>query len=501
MPGYLPKENAMQAKMFKRSAVAIAIAGAFALGGIAADRLAPSAAFAAVVPTAVPAAAAVAASVPVSALPDFSTLVERYGPAVVNISVTSDDHKVLGRDESDNAPDLQALPPEFRQFFHNFQTPRRGPTRGVGSGFIIDSNGIVLTNAHVVDGADHVSVKLTDKREFNAKVLGVDKTTDIAVLKIDAKDLPAVKTGDPAQTKVGSWVVAIGQPFGFENTVTSGIVSAKSRALPEDSYVRFIQTDAAVNPGNSGGPLFNLKGEVIGINSQIFSRSGGSQGLAFAIPIDVAMQVEQQIVQHGKVTHGRLGVMIQDVNQALATNFGLASPKGALVSSVQKESAGAEAGVKPGDVILKLNGEDIAGSSDLPPKIASLKPGSTVTLDVWRDGATKKLTATLGAMDDKSVVASAGGQDLGNARLGIAVRPLTPEERQDNDIAGGLVVQDVAGAAERAGVRPGDVIVAVNTTPVRSVDQLKSLVAKSGKTVALLVQRDNAQIFIPVTLG
>src|SRR5689334_15114757 len=318
----------MRANVLKRSAVAIAVAGAFALGGIAADRLVPSSALAAVVPAANPTAATtVVNGAPTAALPDFSALVEQYGPAVVNISVTSDDHKVLGQDESDdNAPDMQGLPPEFRQFFHNFQMPRRGPTRGVGSGFIVDPSGIVLTNAHVVDGADNVNVKLTDKREFTAKVLGVDKTTDIAVLKIDAKNLPSVKTGDPAQTKVGSWVVAIGQPFGFENTVTSGIVSAKSRALPEDSYVRFIQTDAAVNPGNSGGPLFNLKGEVIGINSQIFSRSGGSQGLAFAIPIDVAMHVEQQIVKHGKVTHGRLGVAIQDVNQALAGNFGLKSP-------------------------------------------------------------------------------------------------------------------------------------------------------------------------------
>ncbi len=313
----------MQANVLKRSAVAVAIAAAFALGGVAADRLAPSSAIAAVVPAVNPAAPAVAVNgAPVVALPDFSGLVEQYGPAVVNISVTSSNRKVLGQDDSDNVPDMEGLPPEFRQFFRNFQAPQRGPTRGVGSGFIIDPNGIVLTNAHVVDGADNVNVKLTDKREFTAKVLGVDKTTDIAVLKIDAKNLPAVKTGDPAQTKVGSWVVAIGQPFGFENTVTSGIVSAKSRALPEDSYVRFIQTDAAVNPGNSGGPLFNLKGEVIGINSQIFSRSGGSQGLAFAIPIDVAMHVEQQIVKHGKVTHGRLGVAIQDVNQALQPTSG-----------------------------------------------------------------------------------------------------------------------------------------------------------------------------------
>ena len=493
----------MQANVLKRSAVAVAIAGAFALGGVAADRLLPSAAFAAVVPAVNPAAPNVAVNAaPTAALPDFSGLVEQYGPAVVNISVTSDNRKVLGQDENDDTPDLQGLPPQFRQFFHNFQMPRQGPTRGVGSGFIIDPDGIVLTNAHVVDGADNVNVKLTDKREFTAKVLGVDKTTDIAVLKIDAKNLPAVKTGDPAQTRVGSWVVAIGQPFGFENTVTSGIVSAKSRALPEDSYVRFIQTDAAVNPGNSGGPLFNLKGEVIGINSQIFSRSGGSQGLAFAIPIDVAMQVEQQIVKHGKVSHGRLGVAIQDVNQALAANFGLKSPKGALVSSVQKDGAGAKAGLKPGDVILTLNGEEIAGSSDLPPKVASLSPGASVTLGIWRDGAEKHLTATLGSIDDgKNIVASGGKQDLGNARLGIAVRPLTAEERRDNDIAGGLVVQDVAGAAERAGVRPGDVIVAVNTQPVRTVEELKSMVAKSGKTVALLVQRDNAQIFIPVTLG
>ena len=278
----------------------------------------------------------------------------------------------------------------------------------MGSGFIIDPSGIVLTNAHVVDGADNVNVKLTDKREFTAKVLGVDKTTDIAVLKIDAKNLPAVKTGDPAQTKVGSWVVAIGTAVRFREHGDLGHRQRQvARACRKTRTCAFIQTDAAVNPGNSGGPLFNLKGEVIGINSQIFSRSGGSQGLAFAIPIDVAMQVEQQIVKHGKVSHGRLGVAIQDVNQALAANFGLKSPKGALVSSVQKDGAGAKAGLKPGDVILTLNGEEIAGSSDLPPKVASLSPGASVTLDIWRDGAEKQLTATLGAIEDgKNVVAS-----------------------------------------------------------------------------------------------
>ena len=493
----------MQSNSFRRSAIAVAVAAAFAIGVVSAERIGPSAANAAVV-----AAAPVATAAPLVALPDFSALVDQYGPAVVNISVTSDGRKVVARDDDDGDDDddggANALPPQLRNspFFRNLpQMPRRGPTRGVGSGFIVDANGIVLTNAHVVDGADEVLVKLTDKREFTAKVLGVDKATDVAVLKIDAKNLPSVKIGNPAQTRVGEWVVAIGQPFGFENTVTSGIVSAKARALPEDSYVRFIQTDAAVNPGNSGGPLFNLRGEVIGMNSQIFSRSGGFQGLAFAIPIDLAIQVKDEIQQHGKVTHGRLGVGIQDVNQALAANFGLKSPTGALVSSVQKDSPGAKAGLQAGDVILKFNGELITGSSDLPPKVAVLKPGSTVTLDIWRNGAEKQLKATIGTMDDKNVVARSDRKDLGKAKLGIAVRPLTPEERRGSDISGGVVVEDVAGAAERAGVRPGDVIVAVNTTPVKDAEQLKDLIAKSGKTVALLIQRENVQIFIPVALG
>jgi serine protease Do len=283
--------------------------------------------------------------------------------------------------------------------------------------------------------------------------------------------------------------------------VTSGIVSAKSRSLPGDSYVPFIQTDAAVNPGNSGGPLFNLKGEVIGVNSQIFSRSGGFQGLAFAVPIDVAMQVKDQIQQDGKVSHGRLGVAIQEVNQALAQNFGLKSPTGALVASVEKGSAGANAGLEPGDVILKLDGKEIFRSGDLPPMISSLKPGSKVTLDIWRNGSPKQLTATIGAIKDKTIADARDKETLGKAKLGIAVRPLTADEKRSADLDHGLVVQDVAGAAERAGVRPGDVIVAVNNTPVKSVEELKSAVDKSGKTVALLVQRNDARIFIPVTLG
>ncbi|HEY2969841.1 MAG TPA: DegQ family serine endoprotease [Casimicrobiaceae bacterium] len=497
----------MQANTFKRSAVALALAAAFALGVGVADHVAmhPATAATAGAPAVAPTPVAPAtAALPAAALPDFSGLVEKYGPAVVNISVVQGT-KTAARMPRFQMPDDEDLPQFFRNLPFQFQFPEqpqeRGPMRGVGSGFIVSADGVILTNAHVVDGADELTVKLTDKREFTAKVLGVDKTTDIAVLKIAARDLPYVRIGDPKTTKVGEWVVAIGQPFGFENTVTSGIVSAKSRSLPGDSYVPFIQTDAAVNPGNSGGPLFNLKGEVIGVNSQIFSRSGGFQGLAFAVPIDVAMQVKDEIQQHGKVSHGRLGVSIQEVNQALAQNFGLKSPTGALVASVEKGSAGANAGLEPGDVILKLDGKEISRSGDLPPMISSLKPGSKVTLDIWRNGSPKQLTATIGAVKDKTIADARDKETLGKARLGIAVRPLSADEKRGTDLDHGLVVQDVAGAAERAGVRPGDVIVAVNNTPVKSVEELKSAVDKSGKTVALLVQRNDARIFIPVTLG
>jgi serine protease Do len=331
-------------------------------------------------------------------------------------------------------------------------------------------------------------------------VLGVDKTTDIAVIKIDAKDLPVVKIGNPEATRVGEWVVAIGAPYGLDNTVTSGIVSAKGRSLPGDAAVPFIQTDAAVNPGNSGGPLFNLKGEVIGVNSQIFSRSGGFQGLAFAVPIDVAMNVANQIEHYGKVSHGRLGVTIQEVNQPLAETFGLKNPRGALVSTVMKDSPAAKAGIEPGDVILKFDGKDIASSSQLPPIVAEVKPGSTVPIEVWRKGEAKELTATVGELTDNVRVASAKAE-AGQGKLGVAVRPLTSEEKKANDIANGVVVEDVAGAAAQAGVQPGDVIVAVNSVPVKSPEQLSELIGKAGKTVALLVQREDARIFIPVTLG
>ena len=496
----------MQTNIFKRSAMALALAAAFALGVGVADHVSvhPAAAATSGAPAVAATPLAQAPALPAAALPDFSGLVEKYGPAVVNITVV-EGTKTAAQMPHNQTPNEDELPPFFRNLPFPFQMPdvpqNHGPMRGVGSGFIVSADGIILTNAHVVDDADQVTVTLTDKREFTAKVLGADKTTDIAVLKIAARDLPYVRIGDSRSTKVGEWVVAIGQPFGFENTVTAGIVSAKSRSLPGDSYVPFIQTDAAVNPGNSGGPLFNLKGEVIGVNSQIFSRSGGFQGLAFAVPIDVAMQVKDEIQQTGKVSHGRLGIAIQEVNQGLADNFGLKSPTGALVSSVEKGSPGAEAGLKPGDVIVKLDGKDVTRSGDLPPMVSSLKAGTKVTLDIWRNHSPMKLTATLGAMKGETIARASDKESLGKAKLGIAVRPLTREEMRGADLDHGLVVQEVAGAAERAGIQPGDVILAVNSTPVKSVGELKSLVDKSGKTVALLVQRNDAQIFVPVPLG
>jgi serine protease Do len=494
----------MQASPFKRSIVALAVAGAFATGVVVADHVGVRAAHAtttaAAASTATTAAPAVRTTV---ALPDFADLVAKQGAAVVQVSVSQNPEKVAARG-GDAAPDFGNMFPDFPGFPHfrmpHPQAPDATPMRGLGSGFIVSPDGIVLTNAHVVAGADEVTVRLTDEREFKAKVLGTDKLTDVAVLKIDAKDLPVVKIGDPHAARVGEWVVAIGAPYGLDNTVTSGIISAKSRALPGDAAVPFIQTDAAVNPGNSGGPLFNLKGEVIGINSQIFSRSGGFQGLAFAIPIDVAMNVENQIEQHGKVEHGRLGVTIQEMNAALAQNFGLKKPEGALVASVQKDSAAAKAGIEPGDIILKMDGKAIARSTDLPPMVAAVKPGSDVTLELWHDGKAKEVTAKVGSFSESTTLASAGSE-AGQGKLGVAVRALTPEERSANDLTSGVVVEDVAGAAATAGVRPGDVILSVNRTPVKSPEQLRELIAKAGKTVALLVARDDARIFIPVTIG
>ncbi|MCM8625207.1 DegQ family serine endoprotease [Accumulibacter sp.] len=432
-------------------------------------------------------------------LPDMSGIVARNSPSVVNISVSGTRKAGSRGPRSPQFDDDQSIP----DFLRRFGAPHNGgdaPARGLGSGFIVSPDGTILTNAHVVDGAEEVIVKLTDKREFKAKVLGLDTASDVAVLKIDAKDLPVVRIGSAANTRVGEWVLAIGSPFGFESSASAGIVSAFSRSLPDGSYVPFIQTDVAVNPGNSGGPLFNMAGEVIGINSQIYSRSGGYQGLSFAIPIEVAMNVERQIVAHGKVQRGRLGVAIQEVNQSLADSFGLKKPAGALVGSVDRDSPAAKAGLQPGDVILSINGKEIASSNELPAIVSSMKPGEQAKLQVWRKGETRAVDVEVGKFGDQQL-ASNDAPDADKGRLGVVVRPLTPEEQRRSDVGNGVMVQNVAGAAAKAGIQPGDIVIAVNGEAISSTEQLRSLISKAGKRIAVLVDRGNARIFIPVDLG
>ena len=438
-----------------------------------------------------PASAAVAGS-----LPDFAGLVDAYGPAVVNVTTITGAREVRG-----NGPELSPDDP-FYDFFRGFgfggprgQLP---PSRGEGSGFVISPDGYILTNAHVVNDASEVTVRLTDRREYRAKVVGLDRRTDVAVLKIDAKNLPVVQVGDPRGLKAGEWVIAIGSPFGFENSVTAGIVSATARSL-SDAYTPFIQTDVAVNPGNSGGPLFNLKGEVVGINSQIYSRTGGYQGVSFAIPIDVAMDVKNQLVSTGHVQRGRIGVTIQEVNQALADSFRLSRPRGALVSQVESGGPADDAGLKPGDVILAVNGHEIERSSELPPLVAAIKPGQQATLTIWRDKNQKTVRIRIAELEDEPTVASnQAPRDAETGKLGLAVRPLTGNEQKQLHTAGRLVVEDSDGPAAIAGVERGDVILAVNGAPVASVGEFRKAVDSSGETVALLIQRDEAQIFVPV---
>ncbi len=478
----------MKQSLLNKSLIATAVFVALGFGGYRAYQ--PVHAQAPVVAT--------TAARPLVALPDFSGLVERYGPAVVNISVTQNVKTAYN-----GAKNLDPNDPAF-EFFRHFGLPmpeQAPPSRGQGSGFIISADGVILTNAHVVANAAEVTVRLTDRREFTAKVLGTDPQTDVAVLKIDAKDLPTVRLGDSDKVRVGEWAVAIGSPFGFENTVTSGIVSAKSRSLPDGTYVPFIQTDVAVNPGNSGGPLFNLNGEVIGINSQIYSSTGGYQGLSFAIPIDMVVKVKDQLVAHGKVSRGRMGVTIQEVNQSLAQSFGLKQTGGALISSVEPGSPAAKAGLKDGDVILSLDGQDISRSIDLSARVAELRPGTTATLGIWRKGAAQDIRISVGEAKPETVAGKGGSSAEETGKLGLAVRSLNPQEQQQAKLDGGLLVEEVSGAAAKAGIQPGDLVLAVNGTPVRNVEELRNLTSKHGKSIALLIQREQARLFVPIKAG
>lgn len=437
------------------------------------------------------------ARVDARALPDFRPLVREYGDAVVNV-------EVLQRRER---RDIRGAPEDpMYEFFRRFGIPppyeQRGeppPARGAGSGFIVSEDGYILTNAHVVSGADRVTVRLTDRREFQAEVVGVDPRTDVAVIKIEATDLPTVRIGDPEALEPGQWVLAIGSPFGLENSVTAGIISATSRAVGPGSNVPFIQTDVAVNPGNSGGPLFNLQGEVVGINSMIFSQTGGYMGLSFAIPIDVATNVQQQLIEHGRVVRGRIGVIVQDVNAQLADSFGLDRPRGALVSGVEQDAPAAEAGLRPGDVILSLDGEPIERFTELGSAIAEMQPGTEATLGVWRNGEETEIGVRIEEMEDTAaevVADSPGGQ--AEEQLGLVVRPLTAEERRMTGSEGNIVIEQVRGAAAAAGLRPGDIIIGINSERVESVAELREAVEESPGNVALLIQRDQATIFVPV---
>ncbi|MDD1649328.1 MAG: DegQ family serine endoprotease [Methylococcaceae bacterium] len=496
----------MQQKTLSLTLLGLAFAAILAMGvTFYRDRWLPPSPSQTTVPEAAPAMLATTSAVtPVNVvLADFAAIATESGPAVVNISTSAASAPESEREQVPEAPEGEPDAGDpFAPFFGPQAPPENEPpAHGMGSGFIIKPDGLILTNAHVVDGAAEVTVKLADRREFLARVIGVDKLTDTAVLKIEAENLPTVRVGKPADTRVGEWVLAIGSPFGFENTVTAGIVSAKSRSLPEEGYVPFIQTDVAVNPGNSGGPLLNIRGEVIGINSQIYSRTGGYQGLSFAIPIDVALNVQQQLVEKGKVSRGRLGLSVQDLTQALAESFGLPKPEGALVGMVSPDGPGAKAEIKPGDIILALNGQAVRDSRELPPRVADLKPGSEATLTVWRDGKSIDIKLSVAELEDKSPVPSAAGTDKADhGRLGLAVRPLTPEEQRVTQVKRGLFVEKAVGPAGKAGIRKGDIVLAVNGQFITDAAELRELAKQAGKFIALLIYRAGNTLFVPIQL-
>jgi serine protease Do len=442
-------------------------------------------------------------------LPDFTELYEKQSPSVVSIDVRQ---KVR---RNPRMPDISEDDP-FYEFFRRFgPIPRNGPrefeSQSAGSGFIVGSDGYIVTNAHVVDGADEVTVRLSDRREFTAKVIGADKRSDVALIKIDAKDLPKVTIGDPDKLKVGEWVVAIGKPFGLENTMTAGIVSAKGRDLPQENLVPFIQTDVAINPGNSGGPLFNLRGEVVGINSLIYSRTGGYMGLAFAIPIDVAMSTVRQLQEKGRVTRGRIGVQIQEVSKEAAEAFGLKQATGALVNSVEKGGPADKAGIEAGDIITKVDGRDVTSSNSLPRIITVIRPGTKVSLTVWRKGAQKEIAVTVAEMKDEVAQQSqrrstpAPKEKAKPNRMGLVLMDLTDEQKKELDLKGGVLIADIPGEV-RGNVQQGDVIIAVIskgvTTPATSAALVNDLLAKLEKnaSVTLQLRRGEQQFFATIRL-
>jgi serine protease Do len=492
----------MKTHAFRASLVALAIGSAFGAGYAINSLTAVTPVHAAAAtetkqstPTPLPTVAA-------NTLPDFATLVANQGPAVVSVHM-SRETAVSEVPPLPQGPEGNDNP--FGEFFRRFQLPpeafgERVPQQGSGSGFIVNPDGYILTNAHVVDGATQVTVTLVDKREFAAKVVGTDRRTDVALLKIDAKDLPSVKIGNPDQSRVGDWVAAIGAPFGLDNTVTAGIISAKSRSLPDSGYVPFLQTDVAVNPGNSGGPLFNMRGEVIGINSQIYSRTGGYMGLSFAIPIDLAMDVKEQLQAHGKVTRGRIGVAVQDLTRELAQSFGLKDLNGAIISSVEKGAPAEKAGLQAGDIITTINGKKVENSSEVARLIAKSAPGSKAEIAVLRNGAGKTFNVALAEAPSETVALAGQPGASAQAKLGVAVRPLTAQEQERTESAG-VVVEQVSGAAKRAGIRSGDIIVGVNSEPVESPQDLKRLVEQAGKRAALLIERGGNRLFVPIELG
>ncbi len=442
-------------------------------------------------------------------LPDFAQIVETQGATVVNISTTQQRQ----RRAQPQLPQLDEDDPMY-EFFRRFiprgpQGPREFESSSLGSGFVVSPDGFILTNAHVVEQADEITVKFNDKREFRARVIGTDRRTDVALIKIEANGLQAVKFGDPAKLRVGEWVLAIGSPFGFENTVTAGIVSAKGRSLPQENFVPFIQTDVAINPGNSGGPLFNLRGEVVGINSQIYSRTGGFMGLSFAIPIDVAMDISNQLRTAGRVQRGRIGVVIQEVSKELADSFGLGKPTGALVNAVEKGGPAEKAGVETGDIILSFDGKAVGASSDLPRLVGATKPGTRASMQVWRKGQTRDITVTVGEIPDERVATArstrpgAPKAEVAANRLGLVVSDLPEAKARELKLPGGVQVDEIR-TQPRADIRPGDVIVALTargaTTELKSAKQFNELLNSldRGTTLTLQIRRGESNIFATI---